>query len=176
MWLPFIVEQYIDTTGDYSILDIETPFLSGEKLKDGIDEKYDLKFKIGGNYYNKDGLFLESIFLDNCTVEQNEKEMICNIPRIKLENIASPDKNLSLMDLDCYYMEYICSFHSFIIMKHEKNIVKEDIYVEAIKLLMDSSQSTIISLKPPGSRPVGRSWKKKCKLFRVSLLAISPRL
>lgn len=121
----------------------EILFYSKNQTIDLDEEKdeYSLKFKIGGNYYNKDGLFLESIFLDNCTVEQNEKEMICNIPRIKLENIASPDKNLALMDLDCYYMEYICSFHSFIIMKHEKNIVKEDIYVEAIKLLNNDLDS-----------------------------------
>ena len=60
----------------------EILFYSKNQTIDLDEEKdeYSLKFKIGGNYYNKDGLFLESIFLDNCTVEQNEKEMICNIP------------------------------------------------------------------------------------------------
>ena len=115
----------------------EILFYSKNQTIDLDEEKdeYSLKFKIGGNYYNKDGLFLGSIFLDNCTEEQNGKEMICNIPRIKLENIAYPEKNLQILNLDCYYLEVNCYFESFIMIKHEKNIVKEDIYVEAIKLL-----------------------------------------
>ena len=41
LWLPYMVIEYIQTTGDYSILNIETPYLKGEILKSGIDEKYD---------------------------------------------------------------------------------------------------------------------------------------
>lgn len=41
LWLAFLVIQYIDFTGDYSILDIQTPYLQGEILKDNEDEKYD---------------------------------------------------------------------------------------------------------------------------------------
>ena len=41
VWLAFMVEQYIDTTGDKSILDIETNYLDGKVLEDGEDERYD---------------------------------------------------------------------------------------------------------------------------------------
>ena len=41
LWLVYLTEEYILTTADYSILDIETPFLKGEELSKGIDEKYD---------------------------------------------------------------------------------------------------------------------------------------
>ena len=41
LWLVFLVIEYINFTGDKSILDIETPFLKGEILQEGVDEKYD---------------------------------------------------------------------------------------------------------------------------------------
>ena len=36
-----VVSDYINFTGDYSILDIETNYLKGDRLEDGVDEKYD---------------------------------------------------------------------------------------------------------------------------------------
>ena len=42
LWLPFAVEEYIDFTGDISILDIETPYVEGMILPEGQDERYDL--------------------------------------------------------------------------------------------------------------------------------------
>ena len=41
LWLVFVTIEYINFTGDKSILEIETPFLKGEELQQGIDEKYD---------------------------------------------------------------------------------------------------------------------------------------
>lgn len=41
LWLVFVVIQYIDFTGDYSILDIQTPYLIGKILKENEDERYD---------------------------------------------------------------------------------------------------------------------------------------
>ena len=41
-WLPFLIEQYIETTGDKTILDIETEYIKGDLLQDGQDERYDL--------------------------------------------------------------------------------------------------------------------------------------
>ena len=41
-WLPFLVEQYIQATGDYDILKIETPYLKGNLLEENEEEKYDL--------------------------------------------------------------------------------------------------------------------------------------
>lgn len=42
LWLAFSVIEYIDFTGDYSILDIETNYIEGEVLKDNEDERYNL--------------------------------------------------------------------------------------------------------------------------------------
>ena len=42
LWLVYLVEDYISFTGDKSILEEKTPYLKGEILKEGIDEKYDL--------------------------------------------------------------------------------------------------------------------------------------
>ena len=41
LWLAFVVCEYIDYTGDISILDEEVPYLAGDILPEGIDEKYD---------------------------------------------------------------------------------------------------------------------------------------
>ena len=54
LWLVFVTIEYIKFTGDKSILDIETPFLKGEELKEGQDEKYDkyLESDEKGSIYN----------------------------------------------------------------------------------------------------------------------------
>ena len=44
LWLVFVTIEYINFTGDKSILEIETPFLKGDILQEGEDEKYD-KYK-----------------------------------------------------------------------------------------------------------------------------------
>ena len=42
LWLPYAVEQYIKFTGDYSILDVEIPYLQGPELQKDEKEKYDV--------------------------------------------------------------------------------------------------------------------------------------
>lgn len=42
LWLPYMVIEYIKHTGDYSILDIKTPYLQGAELTGDEKEKYDL--------------------------------------------------------------------------------------------------------------------------------------
>ena len=42
LWLPYVVADYIKFTGDYEILNIETNYLSGNILEEGMDERYDL--------------------------------------------------------------------------------------------------------------------------------------
>ena len=42
LWLPFAVEQYIEVTGDYDILSLEEPYVTGDILKENEDERYDL--------------------------------------------------------------------------------------------------------------------------------------
>lgn len=41
LWLPYLVLEYIKFTGDYSLLEEETPYVAGEILKDGEEERYD---------------------------------------------------------------------------------------------------------------------------------------
>ncbi len=42
LWLPYLVAEYVNFTGDNSILEEETYYLKGEILPEGIDERYDL--------------------------------------------------------------------------------------------------------------------------------------
>ncbi|MBE5806500.1 MAG: hypothetical protein E7313_07355 [Clostridiales bacterium] len=53
LWLPYVVADYIDFTNDYSILDVETKYLAGKVLEDGVDEKYDiyLPSEVKGSIY-----------------------------------------------------------------------------------------------------------------------------
>ena len=41
LWLVYVVCDYINFSGDYNILDVETPYLEGNLLEDNVDEKYD---------------------------------------------------------------------------------------------------------------------------------------
>ncbi len=41
LWLAYLVIEYINFTGDKSILDIKTPYLEGEPLQEGQDERYE---------------------------------------------------------------------------------------------------------------------------------------
>ena len=41
LWLPYAVIQYISHTGDYSILDVRTPYLQGKELEEYEKERYD---------------------------------------------------------------------------------------------------------------------------------------
>jgi len=45
LWLLFAVSEYLSTTGDREILTLPVPFLKGETLKDGEDERYFLPEK-----------------------------------------------------------------------------------------------------------------------------------
>ena len=103
-------------------------------LDDEKKDEYLIKFKTGLNYTEHD-LFLDSIYLDNCQFK--EMEMECKIPKLKLENIASPDKNINSFTLYGFSLEneIILPNLSPINIKHEKKIEKKDIYVEVIKLL-----------------------------------------
>ena len=44
LWLPYSVCEYIKFTNDYQILDEETEYLSGDELKEGENEVYNLYF------------------------------------------------------------------------------------------------------------------------------------
>ena len=40
LWLPYVTAEYIKSTGDFSVLDIEAPYLEDEPLREGEDERY----------------------------------------------------------------------------------------------------------------------------------------
>ncbi len=42
LWLPYVTSEYIRTTGDSDILDEKVPFLKGDILKPGEEERYNL--------------------------------------------------------------------------------------------------------------------------------------
>ena len=42
LWLVYVTLEYINFTGDYSILDINIPYIEGNLLKENEDEKYDI--------------------------------------------------------------------------------------------------------------------------------------
>ena len=42
LWLAYVVFEYINYTNDYSILDLQEPYVVGEELPDGVDERYDI--------------------------------------------------------------------------------------------------------------------------------------
>ncbi len=46
LWLVYVTMEYIQFTGDKGILEIQTPYLKGNILEEGQDEKYD-KYEVG---------------------------------------------------------------------------------------------------------------------------------
>lgn len=42
LWLAYITEEYINFTGDYQILNVETPYVTGNALENGVNERYDV--------------------------------------------------------------------------------------------------------------------------------------
>jgi len=42
LWLVYVVFEYINYTNDYTILDVQEPYVLGEELPDGVDERYDV--------------------------------------------------------------------------------------------------------------------------------------
>ena len=54
LWLCYVVYEYINYTGDYGILDLQEPYVMGELLPEGIDERYDvyLESKVKEDVYS----------------------------------------------------------------------------------------------------------------------------
>ena len=42
LWLPYVASEYVNHTGDWSILDVGVPFIESERLEGNEDERYDV--------------------------------------------------------------------------------------------------------------------------------------
>lgn len=80
LWLAYVTYDYIEFTGDYSILDVQTTYLNGNLLDDGVDEKYDI--------FNSSDI-KESIYM-HC-IRAIKKS--CNFGKHGLPKIGSGDWN-----------------------------------------------------------------------------------
>ena len=80
LWLVYLVEDYIEFTSDYSLLEEVVPYLAGEPLEAGVDEKYD--------FYPESNIE-ESIF-EHC---QKAIEASLNFGENGLPKIGSGDWN-----------------------------------------------------------------------------------
>ena len=80
LWLPYLTAEYIQFTGDYSILEEITTYRKGNLLEEGVDEKYDvyLPSEVQGTIY------------EHC-IKAIEKGI--NLGKHKLPKIGSGDWN-----------------------------------------------------------------------------------
>ena len=80
LWLPYAVIQYISYTGDYSILEVKTPYLQGDLLKENETERYD-------KYLSSD---IEETIYEHC---KRAIERGCNFGENGLPKIGIGDWN-----------------------------------------------------------------------------------
>lgn len=45
LWLSYVTAEYINTVDDYSILDVQVPYITGDELEENVDEKYDIHYE-----------------------------------------------------------------------------------------------------------------------------------
>lgn len=72
LWLPYVTAEYINSTGDYEILQETAPYLEDEPLRDGEDERYTIV-----NQSSKEGTIYEHCLR---AIEKALKFGIHNIP------------------------------------------------------------------------------------------------
>ena len=72
LWLPYVTVEYINSTGDYNILDEKAPYLEDEPLREGEDERYTIV-----NQSSKEGTIYEHCLK---AIEKALKFGIHNIP------------------------------------------------------------------------------------------------
>ncbi|SFC75903.1 GH36-type glycosyl hydrolase domain-containing protein [Clostridium uliginosum] len=72
LWLPYVTAEYINSTGDYEILQETAPYLEDEPLRDGEDERYTIV-----NQSSKEGTIYEHCLK---AIEKALKFGVHNIP------------------------------------------------------------------------------------------------
>ena len=80
LWLVYVTTEYINFTGDMSILDEEIPYITGPILEEGVDEHYDTHLQ---------SEVKESLYM-HC---KRAIERACNFGRNNLPKIGSGDWN-----------------------------------------------------------------------------------
>jgi len=72
LWLPYVTAEYINSTGDYEILNKTAPYLEDEPLREGEDERYTIV-----NQSSKEGTIYEHCLK---AIEKSLKFGVHNIP------------------------------------------------------------------------------------------------
>jgi len=72
LWLPYVTAEYINSTGDYEILNQKAPYLEDEPLREGEDERYTIV-----NQSSKEGTIYEHCLK---AIEKSLKFGVHNIP------------------------------------------------------------------------------------------------
>ena len=72
LWLPYVTAEYVNSTGDYAILDAKAPYLEDEPLREGEDERYTIV-----NQSSKEGTIYEHCLK---AIEKSLKFGVHNIP------------------------------------------------------------------------------------------------
>jgi cellobiose phosphorylase len=72
LWLPYVTSEYINSTGDYDILNAKAPYLEDEPLREGEDERYTIV-----NQSSQEGTIYEHCLK---AIEKSLKFGIHNIP------------------------------------------------------------------------------------------------
>ena len=72
LWLPYVTVEYINSTGDYEILNQKAPYLEDEPLREGEDERYTIV-----NQSSKEGTIYEHCLK---AIEKSLKFGVHNIP------------------------------------------------------------------------------------------------
>ena len=133
LWLVYATIEYINFTGDYSILDIEISYIEGNPLKDDEDENYDvhLPSKI------KENLYMHCIRAINVSLKFGEN----NLPLI-----GSGDWNdgFSTVGNKGKGQSVWLGFFLYDILNKFINIMKK---TDADKQLIDKYEEIIIKLK-----------------------------
>lgn len=127
LWFVYAVEEYINFTGDYSILDIKTPYLVGELLKDDEIDKVD--------YYNLSTK--QGTILNHCikAIEMAIKLGEHDLPLIKggdwndgMNKIGLKNNGESIW-LGFFLYKVLLSFIEILKYKEEKSFISKEVGV-----------------------------------------------
>ncbi|PRR78185.1 N,N'-diacetylchitobiose phosphorylase [Clostridium liquoris] len=137
LWLPYVTSQYINNTGDYSILDEIVPYLEDEPLKEGENERYNIARKS-----DKEGSIYE-----HCVkaIDKSLKFGEHNIPLMGsgdwndgMSTVGNKGKGESVW-LGWFLYTILKDFVNICSFKKDKN--KEDKYNEMLNFIVENIEA-----------------------------------